>query len=67
MIWEDVTIKELFEFGSSITQQELKYYDDFEISFILEHGVYIKGISAEGELAGFGGIYKTHGIHRTSI
>lgn len=65
MFLEDVTIKELLDFGSSVTREMLRYYDDFQVDFILEHCIYIKGIRVNGELAGIGGIYKTHGIHST--
>lgn len=65
MVLEDVTVKELFEFGDSITQEELRYYDDFRVDFLVEHGIYIKGIKLGDKLAGIGGIYKTHGINST--
>jgi GNAT superfamily N-acetyltransferase len=60
---EDATIKELFEFGESVTQEELRYFDDFRVDFLVKHGIYIKGIKIGDKLAGIGGIYKTHGIN----
>jgi len=65
MILEDVTTEEIIEFGRSITQEELRYYDDFNVGFILEHSIYIEGIRVNDKLVGIGGIYKTHGVHST--
>ena len=63
--FEDVTVREILKFGNSITQTELRYYDDFKVDFLLAHGVYIQGIRVDDTLVGIGGIYKTHGIHST--
>ena len=65
MILEDVTISEILEFGKTITQDELKYYDDFDAKSIIQKGVYAKGIKINRRLIGIGGFMRTYGVNNT--